>query len=114
MSNYAFCVAFSYTNSPARFFLTTLLNKLQQQYKIIKKLGDKQNYIRLSKRENANGTLGPMRGAPMKLKWQNANHTYMLTKGTNRKYNEKCYKDYELWQGQTRTRDKHELGTNTN
>ena len=30
---------------------------------------------------------------------------YTLTKITNRKYNEKYYKGYKLWQEQSRTRD---------
>ena len=43
-----------------------------------------------------------MRGAPHEIKMTT---THTLTRSTNRKYNEKCYKDYELWQGQSRTRD---------
>ena len=84
------------------FYLTTLLNKLQQQYKIIQNIGDKQNYIPRAVYPNGKSANGPMRGAPHELQWQDANYTYTLTKSTNRKYNEKCYKDYELW---------HELGT---
>ena len=49
------------------FVPTTLLGKLQQQYKI----EDKQNYIPRAVYRNgkrANGTLGPMRGAPHEIK----------------------------------------------
>ena len=50
-----------------------------------------------------------MRGAPHEIKMTT---THTLTRSTNRKYNEKCYKDYELWQGQSRTRD-HVHGIST-
>ena len=58
----------------------------------------------LSKREKRERDTGTMRSAPHEIKV--ANYTYTLTKSTNRKYNEKYYKDYELWQGLN-----HELGT---
>ena len=43
---------------------------------------------------------------------QGANYRYTLTKSTNRKYNEKCYKYSELWQGQSRIKD-HVHGMST-
>ena len=57
-------------NKRLLLFLTTLLNKLQQ-FKIIQNIGDKQNYISrvvYPKGKRANGTLGPMRGAPHEIK----------------------------------------------
>ena len=48
-------------------YLTTLLGKPQQQYKI----GDKQNYIPgvvYPNGKRANGTQGAMRGAPHEMK----------------------------------------------
>ena len=47
------------------FILTTLLGKLQQ------KIGEKANYISrvvYPNGKSANGTLGPMRGAPHEMK----------------------------------------------
>ena len=76
-----------------RAFLTTLLDKLQQRYKI----GDTENW------KGANRTPRPMRGAPNEIKVTR----YTLTKRTNWKYNEKYYKGYKLWQGQSRTRHVH-------